>query len=80
MNRDGQLHQLLSWEYPQHVLKMKSVAFGDGMPASAKWICEGILLQYAEPATAKPAKKAAAKKKATVKKTKTAKSGKKGAK
>jgi len=67
MNRDGQLHQLLSLAYPDQVMKLKSVAFGDGMPASAKWIREGILAQYAEPA-----------KKSTVKKT--ANSGKKGAK
>lgn len=94
MNRDGQLHQLLSLAYPAHAVKMKSVAFGDGMPASAKWIREGILSQYAEPAQFKPekktntkktaTKKAATKKvvakKSTAKKTKTVKSGKKGAK
>ena len=50
MNRDGQLHQLLSLAYPDHVSKLKSVALGDGMPASAKWIKDGILSQYAEPA------------------------------
>ena len=50
MNRDGQLHQLLSLAYPDHVSKLKSVALGDGMPASAKWIKEGILGQFAEPA------------------------------
>ena len=90
MNRDGQLHQLLSLAYPQSALKLKSVAFGDGMPASAKWIREGILAQYSLSAkTVKPAKKAVAKKlqvkkaalkKAAAKKTKAAKSGKKGAK
>src|SRR5215510_5058525 len=47
MNRDGQLHQLLSLAYPEHVMKLKSVAFGDGMPASAKWVREGILSKYA---------------------------------
>lgn len=46
MNRDGQLHQLLSLAYPEQVMKLKSVAFGDGMPASAKWIREGILARY----------------------------------
>jgi 2-oxoglutarate/2-oxoacid ferredoxin oxidoreductase subunit alpha len=46
MNRDGQLHQLLSLAYPEQVMKLKSVAFGDGMPASAKWIREGILSRY----------------------------------
>jgi len=50
MNRDGQLHQLLSLDYPEHVSKLKSVALGDGMPASAKWMVEGILEQYSEPA------------------------------
>ncbi len=46
MNRDGQLHQLLSLAYPDQVMKLNSVAFGDGMPASAKWIREGILARY----------------------------------
>jgi 2-oxoglutarate ferredoxin oxidoreductase subunit alpha len=52
MNRDGQLHQLLSLDYPEHVMKLKSVAFGDGMPASAKWVREGILAKYAQPTVA----------------------------
>jgi 2-oxoglutarate ferredoxin oxidoreductase subunit alpha len=73
MNRDGQLHQLLSLAYPDQVSKLKSVAFGDGMPASAKWVREGVLSQYAE-----PAKKSVVKKKSST--GKTAKSGKKGAK
>jgi len=91
MNRDGQLHQLLSLAYPSVVNSLKSVAFGDGMPASAKWIREGILAKYTTSSTklAKPAKKAVAKKlpvkkaapkKPAAKKTKAAKSGKKGAK
>ena len=94
MNRDGQLHQLLSLAYPQSALNLKSVAFGDGMPASAKWVREGILAKYSQSAnakakSAKPAKKTIAKKlpikkaapkKTGAKKTKAAKSGKKGAK
>ena len=94
MNRDGQLHQLLSLAYPQYALNLESVAFGDGMPASAKWVREGILAKYSQSAnakakSAKPAKKTIAKKlpiekaatkKVAVKKTKAAKSGKKGAK
>lgn len=43
MNRDGQLHQLLTLAYPEAATKFQSVAFGDGMPASAKWVREGIL-------------------------------------
>jgi 2-oxoglutarate/2-oxoacid ferredoxin oxidoreductase subunit alpha len=45
MNRDGQLHQLLTVAYPEAALNLKSVAFGDGMPASAKWVREGILVK-----------------------------------
>ena len=47
MNRDGQMDQLLTVEYPQYAPKLKSVAFGDGLPASAKWVREGILAQHA---------------------------------
>ena len=43
MNRDGQMDQILKTEYAQFAPKFKSVAFGDGMPASAKWVREGIL-------------------------------------
>jgi 2-oxoglutarate ferredoxin oxidoreductase subunit alpha len=47
-NRDGQLKQLLTIEYPDQAANFKSVAFGDGMPASARWVREGILAKYAE--------------------------------
>ena len=57
MNRDGQLHQLLSLDYPEHVMKLKSVAFGDGMPAAAKWVREGILAKYTQPSAATLAEK-----------------------
>jgi hypothetical protein len=43
MNRDGQLHKLLSLAYPEAAMRLNSVAFGDGMPASARWVREGIL-------------------------------------
>ncbi len=46
MNRDGQMNQILLTEYPQFAVRLKSVAFGDGMPASAKWVREGILAKY----------------------------------
>ncbi len=42
MNRDGQMHQLLEVQYPAQAAHFKSVAFGDGLPASAKWVREGI--------------------------------------
>ena len=59
MNRDGQLHQTLSIAYHDQVMHLKSVAYGDGMPASAKWIWEGILEKYEVPAEAGPAQKGA---------------------
>lgn len=46
MNRDGQLDQILKVEYPQHATKFKSVAWGDGLPAYARWMIEGILGKY----------------------------------
>jgi len=49
-NRDGQLNQLLTIEYPDQAAKLKSVAFGDGLPASARWVREGILAKYAQTA------------------------------
>jgi 2-oxoglutarate ferredoxin oxidoreductase subunit alpha len=46
MNRDGQMNQILTIEYPQQAGKFKSVAYGDGLPASARWVREGILAGY----------------------------------
>jgi 2-oxoglutarate ferredoxin oxidoreductase subunit alpha len=43
MNRDGQMYQLLLVEYPQLADKLTSVAFNDGLPATAKWVKESIL-------------------------------------
>ena len=48
MNRDGQLHQLLTLAYPNAAAKLRSVAYGDGMPASARWVREGILATIAK--------------------------------
>ncbi|MCC6299393.1 MAG: 2-oxoacid:acceptor oxidoreductase subunit alpha [Anaerolineales bacterium] len=73
MNRDGQLHQLLSLAYPESVSKLISVAHGDGMPASAKWVREGILAKAANKQKGKPTKKITAKKAVS-------KNGKKGVK
>lgn len=47
MNRDGQMNQILTMEYPDRAPHFRSVAYGDGMPASARWIREGILARYA---------------------------------
>ncbi|MGB8982666.1 MAG: 2-oxoacid:acceptor oxidoreductase subunit alpha [Anaerolineales bacterium] len=45
-NRDGQMYQILTVDYPEKAASFKSVAFGDGLPASAKWVREGILAKY----------------------------------
>jgi 2-oxoglutarate ferredoxin oxidoreductase subunit alpha len=61
MNRDGQMDQILKTEYAQFAPKLKSVAFGDGMPASAKWVREGILAKYDDKKAATGKQKAAKK-------------------
>ena len=43
MNRDGQLHQLLSLEYPDQVMKLISLAHTDGLPLTARRVRESIL-------------------------------------
>jgi 2-oxoglutarate ferredoxin oxidoreductase subunit alpha len=45
-NRDGQMYKILLAEYPQFAMKFKSVAFHDGLPASAIWVRDGILEKY----------------------------------
>jgi 2-oxoglutarate ferredoxin oxidoreductase subunit alpha len=42
MNRDGQMNQLLKLEYSHCVDKFISLAFLDGLPLTARWICEQI--------------------------------------
>ena len=43
MNRDGQMHKLLSLDFPQFVQKMHSLAKHDGLPLRANWIKDAIL-------------------------------------
>ncbi|GAB4504591.1 MAG: 2-oxoacid:acceptor oxidoreductase subunit alpha [Anaerolineales bacterium] len=43
MNRDGQMYQLLLAEYPDLSSRLRSVAFNDGLPATAQWVKESIL-------------------------------------
>jgi 2-oxoglutarate ferredoxin oxidoreductase subunit alpha len=57
MNRDGQMHQILLTEFPQHAMNLKSVAYHDGLPAAARWVREGILAKYDKDSNpAKPVK------------------------
>ncbi len=51
MNRDGQMCQLLCAAYPALAPKLRSVAYVDGLPASAKWVQEGILQHLSQPAS-----------------------------
>ena len=67
MNRDGQMGQILKTEYGQYAANFKSVAFGDGMPASAKWVREGILARYESKKTTNGQKKIKSDKKAVSK-------------
>ena len=43
LNRDGQVHQLLSLDVPRHVDKLTSVARVDGLPMTAVWIKSEIM-------------------------------------
>jgi 2-oxoglutarate ferredoxin oxidoreductase subunit alpha len=43
MNRDGQMHQLLTLEYPQQAMKLISMAYMDGLPMTARRVRESIL-------------------------------------
>ncbi len=43
MNRDGQLHQLLTLEYPHLATRLRSIAYTDGLPLSASFVREAIL-------------------------------------
>lgn len=45
MNRDGQMHQLLTLEYPELALKLKSIAYTDGLPMTAKLVREAVHAQ-----------------------------------
>jgi 2-oxoglutarate ferredoxin oxidoreductase subunit alpha len=43
MNRDGQMHQLLTLAFTKFAPKLVSIAFNDGLPPTAKWVRESIL-------------------------------------
>jgi 2-oxoglutarate ferredoxin oxidoreductase subunit alpha len=46
LNRDGQMHQLLTISHPESAPKLVSIAFNDGLPATAKWIRESVLEKH----------------------------------
>ncbi|HSF81453.1 MAG TPA: 2-oxoacid:acceptor oxidoreductase subunit alpha [Anaerolineales bacterium] len=45
MNRDGQMHQLLTLEYPSAATKLVSLAYTDGLPMTARHVRKAILAQ-----------------------------------
>lgn len=45
MNRDGQMHQLLTLEFPEYSAKMVSLPKHDGLPLSAQWVVEAVTIQ-----------------------------------
>ncbi len=45
INRDGQIHQILSLNSPNEVKNLRKVSKVDGMPLTAKWIVNEILAQ-----------------------------------
>jgi 2-oxoglutarate/2-oxoacid ferredoxin oxidoreductase subunit alpha len=47
MNRDGQMYQILLVEYPHLANRLISAAFNDGLPATAKWVKDSILVKEA---------------------------------
>lgn len=46
LNREGQLNQLLTIEFPDRAVHLRSIAMGDGMPASARWVRESLLEKF----------------------------------
>lgn len=45
MNRDGHLHEILTVEMPEMATRLKSVAFNDGLPLTARFVSHAILSQ-----------------------------------
>jgi len=43
LNRDGQLHQLLSLDCPDAVANLHSLAYHDGLPLTASRVCDMVL-------------------------------------
>ncbi len=42
LNRDGQMHQLLTLAYPEYATRLISLAHLDGLPLSAKWVLDAF--------------------------------------
>lgn len=42
LNRDGQLHSILVTEMPEIAGKLRSIAYLDGMPMTARWLVAAV--------------------------------------
>lgn len=47
LNRDGQMHQLLSLETPQNATHLISLSHIDGLPLTADWVVKALLVKEA---------------------------------
>jgi 2-oxoglutarate ferredoxin oxidoreductase subunit alpha len=47
-NFDGQLYQIIHIDYTKDLSHIKSLALGDGLPMTARWIVENIEKQEAQ--------------------------------
>jgi 2-oxoglutarate/2-oxoacid ferredoxin oxidoreductase subunit alpha len=43
MNRDGQLHQILSLEYPDQATRLVSLAYTNGLPLTSKLVTQSVI-------------------------------------
>jgi 2-oxoglutarate ferredoxin oxidoreductase subunit alpha len=48
LNRDGQMHKLLSMEYPELAEKTYSLSRSDGLPLTASWILDNLPVDVTE--------------------------------
>jgi len=48
LNRDGQMHQLLSLETPQNAANLISLSHIDGLPLTADWVVKALLKKEAK--------------------------------
>ncbi len=44
-NRDGQMAKILQIEYPELVARLRSIAYADGLPPTARWVAGSIMEQ-----------------------------------
>jgi 2-oxoglutarate ferredoxin oxidoreductase subunit alpha len=42
LNRDGQMKQLLTMNFPEYGIRLRQVSHIDGMPITARWICDRV--------------------------------------